>query len=169
MDYATLTDNQGRKADFSNVILIMTSNAGASRLGKEQIGFSRGNFQQDVITEEVKHIFQPEFLNRLNRIVILHPMDEKMAEQITVKKLTELKEKLAARGVDFWFTGQASAYVREHGISREYGAREIQRVIDSQIKPLLSDALLFGTLKSGGVCCLDAEAGTLRVEFPGNS
>ncbi len=169
MDYATLTDNQGRKADFSNVILIMTSNAGASRLGKEQIGFSRGNFQQDVITEEVKHIFQPEFLNRLNRIVIFHPMDEKMAEQITVKKLTELKEKLAARGVDFRFTGQASAYVREHGISREYGAREIQRVIDSQIKPLLSDALLFGTLKSGGVCCLDAEAGTLRVEFPGNS
>ncbi len=166
MDYATLTDNQGRKADFTNVVLIMTSNAGASRLGKEQIGFGRGNFQQEVITDEVKHIFQPEFLNRLNRIVIFRPMDDQMAERITVKKLTELKEKLAGKGVDFQFTSQAAAYVKEHGVSREYGAREIQRVIDSQVKPLLSDALLFGPLRGGGVCLLDAGDGSLRIGYP---
>ena len=92
MDYATLTDNQGRKADFRNVIIIMTSNAGASRIGKHGIGFQGQDVKADVIMEEVKRIFQPEFRNRLNRIVVFHGMSEQMAEQIVEKKLGELQK-----------------------------------------------------------------------------
>ena len=87
MDYATLTDNQGRKADFRNIILIMTSNAGASRIGKAQIGFGERTVKADVIMEEVKKTFQPEFRNRLNRIVVFNAMDDKMAASIVDKKL----------------------------------------------------------------------------------
>lgn len=165
MDYATLTDNQGRKADFRNVILIMTSNAGADRLLKEQIGFGRSGLQTDGMMDEVKRIFQPEFRNRLNRIVVFHGMDEGMADQIARKKLDELAEKLEARQVEFRYTDTAADFVRTEGISREYGAREIQRVIDHQVKPLMADALLFGRLKNGGSCRLDVADGALKVDM----
>lgn len=165
MDYATLTDNQGRKADFRHVILIMTSNAGADRLLKEQIGFGRGGMEQDGMMDEVKRIFRPEFRNRLNRIVIFHGMDEKMADQIVGKKLNELAVRLESRQVEFRYTDAAAAFVKTEGISREYGAREIQRVIDSQIKPLMADALLFGALQSGGICRLDVVDGGLTVDM----
>lgn len=165
MDYATLTDNQGRKADFRNVILIMTSNAGADRLLKEQIGFGRGGMETDGMMDEVKRIFQPEFRNRLSRIVMFHGMDERMADQITRKKLDELAAKLKARQVEFRYTDEVAAFVKAEGISREYGAREIQRVIDNQIKPLMADALLFGALKAGGSCCLDVAGGVLKTDM----
>lgn len=165
MDYATLTDNQGRKADFRNVILIMTSNAGADRLSRGQIGFGRGGMRTDGMMDEVKRIFQPEFRNRLNRIVIFRGMDERMADQIVRKKLGELAAKLEARQVEFRYTDEAAAFVKTEGISLEYGAREIQRVIDNQVKPLLADALLFGTLKNGGSCCLDVADGALKADM----
>lgn len=165
MDYATLTDNQGRKADFRNVILIMTSNAGADRLLKEQIGFGHSDMGPDVMMDEVKRTFQPEFRNRLSRIVMFRGMDGQMADRITRKKLDELAAKLESRHVSFRYTEEAAAYVRSEGISREYGAREIQRVIDGQIKPLLADALLFGALKTGGFCSLDAADGMLKVDM----
>ncbi len=165
MDYATLTDNQGRKADFRNVILIMTSNAGADRLLKEQIGFGRNGMETDGMMDEVKRIFQPEFRNRLNKIVVFHGMDEEMADQIARKKLDELAAKLEARQVEFRYTDKAAAFVKAEGISREYGAREIQRVIDQQVKPLMADALLFGTLKNGGSCYLDMADGALKADI----
>jgi len=165
MDYATLTDNQGRKADFRNVILIMTSNAGADRLLKEQIGFGHNGMQPDVMTDEIKRTFQPEFRNRLNRIVMFKGLDESMADQIARKKLDELAEKLKLKQVEFQYTEEAASYVKTEGISREYGAREIQRVIDGQIKPLLADALLFGALKSGGICRLDVADGLLKMDM----
>ena len=154
MDYATLTDNQGRKADFRNVVLIMTSNAGASRIGKHGIGFLGQDVKADVIMEEVKRIFQPEFRNRLNRIVVFHGMDEKMAERIVEKKLGELQALLARRDVSLWIQEPAKALVKKKGISVEFGAREIERVIQSEIKPLLVDEILFGFLKDGGSCGL---------------
>lgn len=166
MDYATLTDNQGRKADFSNVILIMTSNAGADRLRQEQIGFGHGGVQTDVMMDEVKRIFQPEFRNRLDRIIMFRAMDEAMADRIARKKLDELAARLKTRQVDFQYTQEAADHVRTIGISQEYGAREIQRAIDSQIKPLLVDALLFGPLKTGGSCRLAMEDGNLKIHIP---
>ena len=165
MDYATLTDNQGRKADFRNVILIMTSNAGASRMGKHGIGFTEQDVKKDVIMEEVKRIFQAEFRNRLNRIVVFRSMDQRMAEQIVEKKLRELQEMLSRKKVELSADESARKLIREKGISAEYGAREIERVIRGSVKPLLVDEILFGRLKEGGQCRRTAADGEFRLEF----
>ncbi len=163
MDYATLTDNQGRKADFRNIILIMTSNAGASRVGKSRIGFGSGAVNMDALTDAVKQTFQPEFRNRLSRIVLFRSMDDRMAERITAKKLKELSDKLKVKKVELTITAEAAEHVRQAGITNEYGAREIDRVIAGQVKPLLADLLLFGRLKKGGTCVLDVKEGKLLV------
>lgn len=163
MDYATLTDNQGRKADFRNIILIMTSNAGASQIGKSQIGFGERTVKSDIIMEEVKKTFQPEFRNRLNRIVVFNPMDDRMAAAIVDKKLRELGRMLDGKKVRFTVTDAAKNLLKEKGISQEYGAREIERVIGSEIKPLLVDEILFGSLRRGGDCRLDCEDGTFTI------
>lgn len=165
MDYATLTDNQGRKADFRNVILIMTSNAGASRIGRHGIGFGAQDMKADVIMEEVKRIFQPEFRNRLSKVVVFNAMDEKMAEQIVEKKLGELGEMLAKKNVRFTADAAAKALVKKKGVSTEFGAREIDRVIQGSIKPLLVDEILFGKLKNGGECMLTAVNGDFEILF----
>lgn len=163
MDYATLTDNQGRKADFRNIILIMTSNAGASRMGKQGIGFQAQDYKADVILEEVKRLFQPEFRNRLNRIVIFRNMDERMAEQIAEKKLGDLQSMLSRKNVILSIDAPAKKLLQKKGISPEFGAREIERVVQSEIKPLLVDEILFGALKNGGKCRLTAEEDRFRL------
>jgi ATP-dependent Clp protease ATP-binding subunit ClpA len=155
MDYATLTDNQGRKADFRNVVLIMTSNAGASRIGKKNIGFGGVSFDSSVIMDEVKRTFQPEFRNRLNRIVIFNAMDDDMAMRIVDKKLSELSNLLAKKNIELVITGSARKAVKDKGTSAEFGAREIDRVIRNEIKPLFVDDILFGDLKKGGKLSLD--------------
>ncbi len=164
-DYATLTDNQGRKADFRNVIIIMTSNAGASRIGKHGIGFQGQDVGSDIILEEVKRIFQPEFRNRLNRIVVFKGLDEWMAERIVEKKLGELSDMLLRKNVHLSADASAKGLAKVKGISAEYGAREIERVIQGEIKPLLVDEILFGALKEGGACSLTAEEGKFRLEI----
>ncbi|MCI8402958.1 MAG: AAA domain-containing protein [Lachnospiraceae bacterium] len=163
MDYATLTDNQGRKADFRNIILIMTSNAGAREAVRGKIGFGNGTENMDALQDAVKRTFQPEFRNRLSRIVLFHGMDDEMAEKITEKKLRELTRLLSERKVDLSVTAQAMAYVKEAGITKEYGAREIDRVITGEVKPLLAELLLFGRLKKGGGCELYVKDGKLAV------
>ncbi len=165
MDYATLTDNQGRKADFRNVILIMTSNAGASRMGKHGIGFLGQDVSANVILEEVKKIFQPEFRNRLNRTVVFHGISERMAEQIVEKKLGELEKMLLRKNVSLSADEEARALVKKKGISVEFGAREIERVIQGEIKPLLVDEILFGSLKNGGECALTAQGEKFLISF----
>ncbi len=156
MDYATLTDNQGRKADFRNIILIMTSNAGASQLGKRGIGFQEQDGKSDVILEEVKRIFQPEFRNRLSRIVVFNGMDDEMARRVVDKKLGELQKLLLHKKVELAADESARKLIKRRGVSREFGARQIERVISGDIKPLLVDEILFGALKEGGSCVLTA-------------
>jgi len=163
MDYATLTDNQGQKADFRNIILIMTSNAGASQVNKLPLGFGNAGDKPDAIMDEVKRIFQPEFRNRLNRIVVFRFMDRNMAAGVVNKKLNELAERLKQKNVVLTFTKSAAEYVLEHGVSNEYGAREIERVINNEVKPLLVDRILFGKLKKGGTCRLDIRDDKLVV------
>ncbi len=165
MDYATLTDNQGRKADFRNVIIIMTSNAGASRMGKHGIGFLGQDLKEDVILEEVKRIFQPEFRNRLSKVVVFHSMNGQMAERIVDKKLGELQELLRQKQVELAADKKAKELIKRKGVSTEFGAREIERLIQGEIKPLLVDEILFGALKDGGKCELTAEGETFRVLF----
>lgn len=164
MDYATLTDNQGRKADFRNIILIMTSNAGASRVGKSGIGFLGTDVRADTILEEVKRIFQPEFRNRLTKTVVFNGMDDRMAGQIVDKKLDELKQMLLRKNIVLSADEKSRKLVKQKGISAEFGAREIERVIQGEIKPLLVDEILFGTLKEGGRCLLTCTDGIFRIE-----
>lgn len=164
MDYATLTDNQGRKADFRNVILIMTSNAGASRVGKPGIGFGGTDTGTEAILEEVKRIFQPEFRNRLTKTVAFNGMDGRMAGQIVDKKLGELGELLLRKNIELSADDMAREWIQKKGISAEFGAREIERVIRGEIKPLLVDEILFGSLKEGGKCLLTCHRGAFAVE-----
>ena len=157
MDYATLTDNQGRKADFSNVVVIMTSNAGASRLGKTDIGFEGASQDGSVIMEEVKRTFMPEFRNRLNRIVVFNGMNDDMAYQIVDKKMAELSALLEKKKIKLSVDEKARELIKKHGISTEFGAREVDRVIRNEIKPLFVDEILFGKLKNGGAIALSTE------------
>ena len=163
MDYATLTDNQGRKADFRNVILIMTSNAGASRIGKPSIGFWGENVGTDAIMEEVKRIFQPEFRNRLTKTVVFNSMDDRMAQQIVDKKLGELGQMLLRKNIELLADEESRKLIKKKGISAEFGAREIERVIQGEIKPLLVDEILFGELKEGGKCSLTCADGRFSI------
>ena len=165
MDYATLTDNQGRKADFRNVILIMTSNAGANQLGKSEIGFGTSKINVNAIMDAVKNTFQPEFRNRLNQIVVFNSMDNDMARKIVDKKLSELSDVLSKKKIKFTISKKATDLLITKGVSVEFGAREIDRVIRGEIKPLLVDEILFGKLKKGGICDLDAESDEFRVTF----
>ena len=159
MDYATLTDNQGRKADFKNVVVIMTSNAGANRIGKKGIGFQSGYQDDSILMEEVKRQFQPEFRNRLNKIVVFNGMDDEMGTRVVDKKLNELREMLEKKNIKLEVDEKARDLIKERGISREFGAREVDRVIRNDIKTLFVDDILFGELKGGGVLSLSARDG----------
>lgn len=165
MDYATLTDNQGRKADFRNVIVIMTSNAGASRVGKNGIGFQSINASSGVIMEAVKNTFQPEFRNRLNKIVVFNSMDDAMATLVVEKKLDVLSKQLMEKSISFIAEEDAKALVKKRGISREFGAREVDRIIRNDIKSLFVDEILFGKLKKGGklILTVKEDAFAIRV------
>ncbi len=167
MDYATLTDNQGRKADFRNVVVIMTSNAGADRIGKSTIGFQSSDLNASVISEAVKQTFQPEFRNRLNKIVVFNSMDDKMAQLIVDKKLSELAVQLSAKKILFNADKNARTLVQSKGISQEFGAREVDRVIRNEIKPLFVDEILFGSLKNGGILTLSAADGSFTIKAAG--
>lgn len=165
MDDATLTDNQGRKADFRNVIIIMTSNAGASQIGKPGLGFQAQDVTSDIIMEEVKHTFQPEFRNRLNKIVVFQGMNLEMAGLIAEKKLKELATLLSQRKVVITYNKDAVTLLQTMGCSKEFAAREMDRVIQNEMKPLLVDDLLFGKLKDGGNCELDVKNNKFVVTF----
>jgi len=150
MDYAVLTDNKGRKADCRHVVLIMTSNAGAQFARQASIGFSSQITAGEAMLKQVKKTFKPEFINRLSATVIFHDMSREMASLILDKKLGELSGKLAARQIEMELSPEARNWLLQRGFLPEYGAREMDRVIASHLKPLLMREILFGSLKSGG-------------------
>lgn len=150
MDYATLSDNQGRKADFRNVILIMPSNAGAKDIGKSVIGFGERVIQGEAIMEEVKKFFTPEFRNRLDKIVVFNHLNKEMALNIARRELNKFNEQLLKKNVKITFDEECVKFIAKNGTSQEYGAREIIRIINQEIKPMLVDEILFGKLSNGG-------------------
>ena len=162
MDYARLTDNKGRKADFRNVILIMTSNAGAQFAG-QTIGFNHNVSRGEAMMKQVKRVFKPEFINRLSGTVVFHDMDKQMATLILKKKLRELETKLEAKHVKMTLTEDAFDHLLKEGYTQEYGAREMDRVIAQQLKPLLMREILFGNLKQGGTVTVDVKDGSLAI------
>ncbi len=162
MDYARLTDNKGRKADFRNVVLIMTSNAGA-QFASASIGFNSSVSRGEAMMKQVKKTFKPEFLNRLSAAVVFHDMDKQMATLILQKKLHELDVKLEAKQVKMTLTAEAFDHLLKEGFTAEYGAREMDRVIAQQLKPLLMREILFGSLKQGGEVTVNVKDGCLAI------
>ena len=163
MDYARLTDNKGQKADFRNVILVMTSNAGAQYASQANVGFSGNVTRGEAMLAQVKKTFKPEFINRLSDTVVFNDMDKHMAELILAKKLRQLDAKLAAKGVSITLTDAAREKILEWGFTKEYGAREMDRVIGNRLKPILMKALLFGKLKKAGKGCVDFDGKELVI------
>ena len=164
MDYARLTDNKGRKADFRNVVLIMTSNAGA-QFASQSIGFNSSVSRGEAMMKQVKKTFKPEFLNRLSGAVVFHDMDREMATLILKKKLRELETKLDTKQVKMTLTEEAFDHLLKEGFTPEYGAREMDRVIAQQLKPLLMREILFGTLKQGGDVTVGLSNGKLLITY----
>lgn len=164
MDYGVLTDSKGRKAHFKNVILIMTSNAGAQYASQASVGFASTATAGSAMLKQVKHTFKPEFINRLNEIVVFNDMDEQMAKLILGKKLRELNAKLAASSVSITLTDEAHQHLLKSGYSKEYGAREMDRVIQQQLKTMLMREILFGKLKKGGEATVDLQNDTLTIK-----
>ena len=163
MDYARLTDNKGRHADFRNVVLIMTSNAGAQFASQASVGFNGNVSRGDAMMKQVRKTFKPEFLNRLSGAVVFRDMDKQMATLILQKKLRELESKLQTRHVTMELSPEAFEYILKEGFTPEYGAREMDRVISQKLKPLLMREILFGSLKQGGNITIGMKDGGLSV------
>ena len=163
MDYARLSDNKGRQSDFRNVVLIMTSNAGAQYASQASIGFNGTVSRGEAMMKQVKKTFKPEFLNRLSGTVVFHDMNKQMATLILQKKLRELESKLEAKQVKMNLIPDAFEYLLKEGFTPEYGAREMDRVIAQRLKPLLMREILFGSLKNGGEITIGIKDGNLSI------
>lgn len=163
MDYAALTDNHGERADFRNAVIIMTSNAGAQYASRASIGFTGSVSRGDAMLTTVKKTFKPEFINRLTDIVVFHDMSRQMASLILDKKLAQLQTKLSAKNVTLRLSTEARELLLTKGFTPEYGARELDRVIGSMLKPLLMREILFGKLKKSGDAVVDVKDGALRL------
>jgi ATP-dependent Clp protease ATP-binding subunit ClpA len=156
MDHGTLTDNNGRKADFRNVILIMTTNAGAESLTKSTIGFTNSKQAGDEMMD-IKRLFTPEFRNRLDAIVSFKPLDEKIILRVVDKFLLQLETQLAEKKVDVTFTDKLRQHLAKKGFDPAMGARPMQRLIQETIRRALADELLFGKLVDGGRLTVDLD------------
>lgn len=163
MDYAALTDNHGERADFRNAVIIMTSNAGAQYASRASIGFTGSVSRGDAMLTTVKKTFKPEFINRLTDIVVFHDMSRQMASLILDKKLAQLQAKLSAKNVTLHLSTEARELLLTKGFTPEYGARELDRVIGSMLKPLLMKEMLFGRLKKSGDAVVEVKDGALRL------
>jgi ATP-dependent Clp protease ATP-binding subunit ClpA len=155
MDYATLTDNQGRKADFRNVIFIMTSNAGAREIGKGLIGFGERIQDESAVTDAVEKLFTPEFRNRLDAVVRFGHLSREIMVSIVKKELDVFSAQLAEKNVTLTVTGNCVDKLAEEGYSREFGARNAGRLIEEKIKSFFVDEVLFGRLCEGGSAVVD--------------
>jgi ATP-dependent Clp protease ATP-binding subunit ClpA len=155
MDYATLTDNQGRKADFRHVVLIMTSNAGARDIGKSLIGFGERNVDESAVDSAVEKAFTPEFRNRLDAVVRFGHLSREIMVSIVRKELDLFRAQLAEKNVALEITDVCIDHLAEDGYSKEFGARNVDRVIEDKIKSFFVDEVLFGSLSNGGSAVVD--------------
>ncbi|MBP8310086.1 MAG: AAA family ATPase, partial [Burkholderiaceae bacterium] len=156
MDHGTLTDNNGRKADFRNVIIIMTTNAGAADLQKRSIGFTDSRQVGDEMVE-IKRVFTPEFRNRLDAIISFRGLDQDIIMRVVEKFLMQLEEQLHEKKVEAIFTERLRAMLAEKGFDPLMGARPMQRLIQDTIRKALADELLFGKLLGGGKVTVDLD------------
>ncbi len=164
MDNGTLTDNNGRKADFRNVILVMTTNAGVSETVKKSIGLIQQDHSFDAMAE-IKKVFTPEFRNRLDNIIWFNSLDEEVIHQVVDKFIVELQAQLDARGVSMEVSEDARNWLAVKGYDRSMGARPMGRVIQEQLKKPLANELLFGALVNGGTVKVTLKDDELVFDF----
>jgi ATP-dependent Clp protease ATP-binding subunit ClpA len=166
MDHGVLTDANGKKVDFRNVVLIMTTNAGASDAQRNAIGFGRGK-QEDEVDEALKRLFTPEFRNRLDAIVQFRPLTPEVIRQVVIKFVMQLEGQLADRNVTIETTDEAADWLAKNGFDELYGARPLGRVIQEHIKKPLADEILFGRLVRGGHVKVVLRDGKLGFDIEG--
>ncbi|MFP6663014.1 MAG: ATP-dependent Clp protease ATP-binding subunit ClpA [Deltaproteobacteria bacterium] len=164
MDHATLTDNTGRKADFRNIILILTTNAGAREMTSAAIGFT-GDGQSGTAKQAIEKTFSPEFRNRLDATIIFDPLDTAAVLKVVEKNLKELREQLAEKKVTIELTKGAREWFGKEGFDRLYGARPMARLIERELKRPLADEILFGKLAKGGRVKVLIRAGSLSLDI----
>jgi len=163
MDHSTLTDNSGRKADFRNVIIIMTTNAGAREMSSAPIGFvaeKKGREQK-----AVKNLFSPEFRNRLDAIISFTSLEPSAVEQVVEKLIVELQAQLAEKKVSVSLTAKARSWLAQKGYDPAFGARPLRRLIMKEIGDVLTDEILFGQLVSGGKVTVGLRDGQLSFTY----
>ncbi|MGC7411317.1 ATP-dependent Clp protease ATP-binding subunit ClpA [Pandoraea pneumonica] len=166
MDHGTLTDNNGRKADFRNVIIIMTTNAGAETINRASIGFTNERQAGDEMAD-IKRMFTPEFRNRLDSIISFKPLDEQIILRVVDKFLIQLEDQLHEKKVEVVFTDKLRTYLSKKGFDPLMGARPMQRLIQDTIRRALADELLFGRLTTGGRVTVDLdEHDQVQLSFP---
>jgi len=156
MDHGTLTDNNGRKADFRNVIIVMTTNAGAETMNKATIGFTNPRQAGDEMAD-IKRLFTPEFRNRLDAVVSFKALDEVVILRVVDKFLLQLESQLADKKVEVTFTDKLRKHLAKKGFDPLMGARPMQRLIQDTIRRALADELLFGRLTDGGRLTVDLD------------
>ncbi|HUF81526.1 MAG TPA: AAA family ATPase, partial [Burkholderiales bacterium] len=157
MDHGSLTDNNGRKADFRNVVIVMTTNAGASELTKSMMGFTPSQQAGDEMAE-IRRLFTPEFRNRLDAIISFNALDRDIILRVVDKFLMQLEQQLEEKKVDPTFTPALREYLAREGFDPQMGARPMARIIQDTIRSALADQLLFGRLAHGGKVTIDLGA-----------
>jgi ATP-dependent Clp protease ATP-binding subunit ClpA len=162
MDHGKLTDNNGKVVDFRNVILIMTTNAGAMELSKSAIGFNRTH-NEGADIEAIEKMFTPEFRNRLDAIIPFAPLGKEVIRRVVDKFIMQLDSQLADRNVEIELSDAALDWLADRGYDAKYGARPLARVVQEHIKKPLADEMLFGGLVGGGVVFVDVADGALTV------
>ncbi len=165
MDYATLTDNTGVKADFRNVIIIMTSNAGAREMSKKSIGFEMQELNKGAVNSAVEKVFTPEFRNRLDRVVVFNELDLKIACNIVKKELALFEMSLKEKDVVLKVPRSCIEWLAEKGFSKLYGAREIARVVTEEVRDYFVEEVLFGGLKKGGEVSLSIKDNKVKFKI----
>ena len=164
MDYGHLTDNNGRKADFRHVIVVMTTNMGAHRMERHNVGFHEQDPTQDTL-EEVKQLFSPEFRNRLDAIMPFHYLESDTILKIVDKNIKQLRKQLLSKNIIVTITNSAKQWLAKEGYDRVMGARPMERLIEEQLKKPLAEELLFGRFSSeGGEVRIGVENGRLQIE-----
>ena len=164
MDYATLTDNTGKKADFRNVIIIMTSNAGAREIGKKQVGFDERHVKEDAIDKAVDRFFSPEFRNRLDGIVTFNNLSENIILDIVNKEINFFSAQLKEKNVTLEVTSECRMWLAKNGYSKEFGARQIGRLVQDKLKGFFVDEVLFGSLSGSGHAVAYVEDDAIKIK-----
>jgi ATP-dependent Clp protease ATP-binding subunit ClpA len=166
MDYATLTDNNGKKADFRNVILIMTSNAGSREMDRSVIGFGdRSSDTHSKGGDAITKLFSPEFRNRLDATITFKPLTAEIMRKVVEKFLSELAQQLRQKKVQVTLSESARNWLAERGYDLRYGARPLGRIIQTEIKDVLSEEVIFGKLTKGGRVHLDLKEDRLEFSY----